>query len=176
MINTSTNSAQFEKYVTMAKEMGAKNAVAFTTPDIAFDPRVALKCIFGCPQYGKNHTCPFQRSPLSMEQYKEIFSHYEGGIIIGAADGKISQHISYEIERACFLDGHYFAISLSDCGLCKECSRVQGEECRIPAKARPSFHGIGIDVFKTVHKFGLPLAVAQTRDDEVNWYSAVFIS
>jgi len=166
----------FEKYVSLALEMGAKNAVAFITPDIAFDPRVALKCIFGCSDYGKNHTCPFQKSPLTMEQYKDMLSRYSGGIIIGCKDKKTSQHISFEIERACFLDGHYFAFSLSDCGLCKECSKVHNQDCRVPAKARPAFHAVGIDVFKTVHKFGLPLAVAQTYDDELNWYSAVFIS
>ena len=166
----------FEKYILMAKEMGAKNAVAFDISDIAFDPRVVLKCIFGCSSYGKTHTCPNQRSPLTMAQYEEVFSRYQGGIVIGCNDKKASQHISYEIERTCFLDGFYFAFSLSDCALCKECSRVNNEDCRIPAKARPAFHGVGIDVFKTVNKLGLPLAVAKTHDDEVNWYSAVFIS
>ena len=165
----------YEKYIAMAKEMGAKNAVAFAAPDIVFDPRVVLKCIFGCGDYGRNHTCPYQKSPLSMDEYKEIFSHYAGGIIIGCPDKKSSQHISFEIERQAFLDGYHFAFSLSDCGLCKECSRIKNEACRVPAKARPAFHSIGIDVFKTVHKFGLPLAVAQNHDAELNWYSAVFI-
>jgi len=165
----------FEKYVQQAKDMGAKNSVIFKIEDIVFDPRVALKCIFGCPSYGKNHTCPFQKSPLSMEQYKDIFQYFSGGIIIGCKDSRTSQTISYEIERQAFLDGYHFAFSLSDCGLCKPCSRVNGEECRVPLKARPSFHGVGIDVFKTVRKFGLPLEVAQTHDDETNWYSAVFV-
>lgn len=163
------------KYIDLALKMGANHAIKFGIDDIVFDPRVALKCIFGCGSYGKNHTCPFQKSPLSMNEYKEIFKHYSWGIIIGCKDAQAAQKISYEIERSCFLDGYYFAFSLSDCGLCKECSRKTGEDCRIPEKARPSFHGIGIDVFKTVHKFNLPLAVAKTHDDETNWYAAVFI-
>jgi len=166
---------EYEKYIGMAKEMGAKNAVAFKTSDIVFDPRVALKCIFGCSNYGKNHTCPYQKSHLSMEEYKEIFSHFEGGIIIGCADGKDSQNISYEVERAAFLDGFYFAFSLSDCVICGECNKRHGEDCRMPGKARPAFHGVGVDVFKTVNQLGLPLNVATTYEDEVNWYSAVFI-
>ena len=165
----------FEKYLTLAKELGAANAAKFNIEDIVFDPRVALKCIFGCPTFGKNHTCPYQKSPLSMEEYKKILSHYKWGIIINCKDKKISQHVSYEIERQAFLDGFYFAFSLSDCGLCKECSRVQNKECNVPAKARPAFHSVGIDVFKTVHKFELPLSVAQTLEDETNWYSAVFV-
>ena len=163
------------KYLNMALEMGAKNAVQFKIEDIVFDPRVALKCIFGCGDYGRNHTCPYQRSPLTMKEYEEIFSRYKWGIIIGCDNKPLSQKISYEIERTCFLDGYYFAFSLSDCGLCKACSKITGEECRLPAKARPAFHAIGVDVFKTVAKFDLPLYVAKDKNEEVNWYSAVFI-
>jgi len=165
----------WDKYITMALEMGAITATPFKISDIVFDPRTVLKCIFGCPDYGKFHTCPNQKTPLSMAQYEEIFSRYHSGVIIGNQDKKASQHISYEIERACFLDGYYFAFSLSDCTLCKECSRVHNEDCRVPAKSRPAFHGVGIDVFKTVNQLGLPLKVAKTREDEINWYSAVFI-
>lgn len=163
------------KYVDLALEMGAKNAVKFNIDDIVFDPRVALKCIFGCGDFGRNHTCPYQKSPLSMKEYKEIFMHYSWGIIIGCPDKPLSQEISFEIERACFLDGYHFAFSLSDCGLCKTCSKVTGEPCRVPGKARPAFHSIGIDVFKTVKKFDLPLYVAKDYESEINWYSAVFV-
>ena len=163
------------KYLDMAKEMGAKNAIKFKIEDIVFDPRVALKCIFGCSDFGRGHTCPYQRSPLTMKEYEEIFSRYSWGIIIGCNDKSLSQKISFEIERVCFLDGYYFAFSLSDCGLCKTCSKVNGEECRLPAKARPAFHSIGVDVFKTVGQLGLPLYVAKDKDAEVNWYSAVFV-
>jgi len=165
----------FEKYVGLAKEMGAKNVVKFDINDIAFDPRVILKCMFGCGDFGKEHTCPYQRSPLSMSEYEETFKKYTWGVIIGCTDKKTSQKISFEVERQAFLDGYYFAFSLSDCGLCSECTKAHGEDCRVPEKARPAFHAVGIDVFKTVHKFGLPLNVAQTLDSETNWYSAVFV-
>ena len=163
------------KYLDMALEMGAKNAVKFNIEDIVFDPRVALKCIFGCKDFGKNHTCPFQKSPLTMKEYQEILGRYSWGIIIGCADKPTSQKISFEMERACFLDGYYFAFSLSDCGLCKTCSKVNNEDCRVPDKARPAFHSVGIDVFKTVSNFNLPLYVAKDYDAETNWYSAVFV-
>jgi len=164
-----------EKYIQIAKEMGAASVVKFGIEDIVFDPRVVLKCIFGCSDYGRNHTCPYQKSPLTMDEYRKIFEHYSWGIIIGCKDKKISQRISYEIERLAFLDGYHFSFSLSDCGLCKECSKISGKCCNVPTKARPAFHAIGIDVFKTVHQLNLPLDVLQTKDDEVNWYSAVFV-
>ena len=67
-------------------------------------------------------------------------------------------------------------MSLSDCGLCKECAAASCQDCRNVKMARPAFHSIGIDVFKTVNQMGLPLRTLPTRDHEdQNWYSAVFI-
>ena len=162
-------------YVKEALNLGAVNVVRFSIEDIVFDSRVVLKCIFGCADYGKLHTCPYQKSPLSMNEYREIFKNYKWGIIIGCKDKKTSQEISYAIESMCFFDGYYFAFSLSDCGLCKECAKGVSQECRNPQKARPAFHSIGVDVFKTVRKFGLPIEVLKTESDEQHWYSAVFI-
>ena len=164
-----------DRYIAQALDMGAKNAVPFTPADLAFDTRVALKCIFGCGDYGRNHTCPFQRSPLSFAQYEETLRRYTWGIVIGCADKHISQKISYEIERRAFLDGYYFSFSLSDCGLCPACAKIDDEHCRVPQRARPAFHAVGIDVFKTVRGLGLPLYVMQSENDEANWYSAVFV-
>lgn len=155
--------------------MGAKNVVRFDISDIVFDSRVVLKCMFGCADFGRSHTCPYQRSPLSMDEYRQVFSRYSWGIIIGCADKPTSQQISYEIERLCYLDGHYFAFSLSDCGLCGQCAKAAEKECRFPKKARPAFHSVGIDVFKTVRQLGLPIDVLKGEDCPQNWYSAVFV-
>ena len=164
-----------KKYIDKALEMGAKNAVEFKISDIAFDPRVALKCIFGCGGYGMQHTCPYQKSPLTMDEYQRIFEKFSRGIIIGCDDKPTSQRISYELELDCFFDGYYFAFSLSDCGLCEACTRGDGKDCLFPERARPSFHGVGIDVFKTVRNLGLPLEVLRNKTDKENWYSAVFV-
>ena len=162
-------------YVKEALNLGAENVVRFSIKDIVFDSRVVLKCIFGCADYGKLHTCPYQKSPLSMNEYREIFRNYKWGIIIGCKDKNTSQEISYAIEKMCFLDGYYFVFSLSDCGICKECAKGVSKDCRNPQKARPAFHSIGVDIFKTVRNFGLPIEVLKTKDDEQHWYSAVFI-
>ena len=162
-------------YIQKALEMGAKNAVRFEIDDIVFDSRVILKCAFGCADYGKLHSCPYQRSPLSMEEYERIFKKYKWGIIIGCNDKHTSQKISYTIEKELYLKGYPLSFSLSDCGLCKECAKVQDIDCRFPKKARPAFHSVGIDVFATVHKFNLPLYPLKSDTDEENWYSAVFV-
>ena len=162
-------------YIEKALEMGAKHAVRFSLDDIVFDSRVILKCIFGCSDYGKIHTCPYQKSPLSMDEYKNIFQKYTWGIIIGCDDKYASQNISFEIERLAFLDGYYFAFSLSDCAKCEKCAKSDCKECRFPQQARPAFHSVGIDVFKTVKQLGLPIGVLKDKTDAQHWYSAVFI-
>jgi predicted metal-binding protein len=79
-------------------------------------------------------------------------------------------------ERKAFVEGYYFAFSLSDCGLCKECAGFTNGECRNVVKARPAFHSVGIDVFKTVRQLGLPInTLFDPAAEEQNWYAAVFV-
>lgn len=164
-----------EKYIKRALEMGADDAVGFKIEDIEFDPRTLLKCMFGCGDWGKGNTCPSRPASLSPWEYEKLFKKYSWGVIIHSKDKKISQNVSFAIESEAFTDGYYFAFSLSDCALCKECAGFKGLCCVNPRKARPAFHSVGIDVFKTVRKFGLPLNTLKSETDEQNWYSAVFI-
>lgn len=162
-------------FVDKALEKGADHAVIFQLEDIEFDSRTILKCMFGCDDWGKGHTCPSRPGSLMPWEYKEVLSRYRWGIIIHSTDKHISQEASFEIEREAFLKGYYFAFSLSDCGLCAECTGHKGKPCANPKKARPAFHSVGIDVFKTVRKFNLPITPLKTHDETQNWYSAVFI-
>ena len=158
-----------------AKSMNALDVVYFSIDDIEFDNRTYLKCLFGCAQWGLNHTCPSRPGSLKPWEYKQIFSEYAWGLIIHTNNVSLSQEISFELERQAFLAGYYFAFSLSDCALCRECAGAHGEFCRNPQKARPAFHSVGIDVFKTVRKFDLPIETLRDKKDPQNWYSAVFV-
>jgi len=162
-------------YIEKALKLGADHAVAFKIEDIVFDSRTILKCMFGCEDWGKGCTCPSRPNNLTLEQYKKVFENYKHGIIIHSKDKKKSQDISFEIEKEAFKDGYYFAFSLSDCSFCKECMGFKGQSCINPKKARPAFHSVGIDVFKTVRNFNLPIETLKNKEDEQNWYSAVFI-
>jgi len=167
---------EFQKYADRALALGAKDAVVFSIDQICFDSRTLLKCMYGCDDWGKNHTCPSRPGNPTMAEYKEMLSHYKGGIIIHANDKKLSQEVSFTIEGEAYRDGYYFAFSMSDCALCKTCAACDGESCRFMHKARPAFHSVGIDVFKTVRQFGLPIqTLADANTEEQNWYSAVFI-
>ncbi|MDR0973099.1 MAG: DUF2284 domain-containing protein [Prevotellaceae bacterium] len=162
-------------YLAKALELGADHAVAFETSQIVFDPRTLIKCMFGCDSWGYEHTCPSRPGALKPWEYQRIFERYSWGIIIHATEKRRSQQVSFAIESQAFTDGYYFAFSLSDCGLCAECSGYDKQPCRFPKKARPAFHSVGIDVFATVRQFGLPIETLSQREEPQNWYSAVFI-
>ncbi len=165
-----------QKYADRALELGATDAVVFDIKDIVFDPRTLLKCMYGCTDWGKNHTCPSRPGNPTMEQYKDMLSRYKGGVIIHTHDKALSQKISFRIEGEAYRDGYYFAFSMSDCALCKTCAAATCEDCRFMHMARPAFHSVGIDVFKTVRQLGLPIQTLTDADtEEQNWYSAVFI-
>lgn len=162
-------------FADLALKLGADHAVIFNIDDIEFDSRTILKCMFGCGDWGKGHTCPSRPGSLKPWEYEQVFRKYKWGIIIHSTSKKISQEVSFKIESEAFVKGYYFAFSLSDCALCQECMGFKSKECANPKKARPAFHSVGIDVFKTVRKFGLPLETLKDKDDVQNWYSAVFI-
>ncbi|MBN1980424.1 MAG: DUF2284 domain-containing protein [Chitinivibrionales bacterium] len=163
-------------YISLGMERGADHVVEFSMKDIVFDSRTILKCMYGCKDWGVGLTCPSRPGALKPWEYQQIFSNYRWGVIIHSHEKKMSQEVSFALEQAAFLQGCYFAFSLSDCALCKECAGLTNVPCRNPRKARPAFHSVGIDVFKTVHHFGLPLSVLHEGEEvKQNWYSAVFI-
>lgn len=173
--NTVPDRRAAEKYIKKALALGADHAVAFNTEDIEFDSRALLKCMFGCKDWGKGPTCPSRPGSLKPWEYEQIFKKYSWGIIIHSHDKKISQDVSFSLESEAFTDGYYLAFSLSDCACCSTCCGTKGLDCANPRKARPAFHSVGIDVFKTVRKFGLPIETLKDPSYEQNWYSAVFI-
>ena len=96
-------------------------------------------------------------------------------MIIHANDKKTTQNASLAVENEAYLDGNALSFSMSDCALCLECAGMVGQPCRQVMKARPAFHSVGIDVFKTAHNLGLPLKALRDKDEEQNWYAAVWL-
>ena len=128
-----------------------------------------------CGKYNKSWACP--PGCGSLEENRAKTAQYKWGIIVHAASKPVSQKISLKLESKAFHDGYYMAFSMSDCGLCKVCAGMEGcSECRHPDKARPAFHSVGIDVFKTAHDLGMEIVTLADRDEQPqNWYSAVWV-
>jgi predicted metal-binding protein len=169
------NQQYAEQLVAEALAQGAVSAVAFHIGDIVFDRRTLLKCMFGCSDWGKGPTCPSRPGNVSLDEYEKMLKLYRWGVIIHAHDKKTTQSISLKLESKAFVDGYYFAFSMSDCALCKECAGLSGKPCVNVKQARPAFHSVGIDVFATARKFHLPINTLADETQEQNWYSAVFV-
>ena len=166
---------KYDKYIALALQRGAADAVEFDINQIVFDSRTLLKCMFGCSDWGYGHTCPSRPGSLKPWEYETILRRYLGGVIIHAHDKRVSQDASFAVEQAAFGDGYYFAFSMADCAVCGECSGKTGAPCRNVRMARPAFHSVGIDVFATAKALGLPIYTLTDKDQEQNWYSACFI-
>ena len=106
----------------------------------------------------------------------KLLKKYKSVLIIHSPDKKIAQKASLAIENEAYLDGDVMSFSMSDCALCIDCAGKNGDSCRNVMKARPSFHSVGIDVFATVKKLGLPLYPLRNENDEQNWYAAVWLN
>ena len=167
---------RLERYLRLATDMNADDAVAIDVDDIAFDGRTLLKCMFGCSSWGKGPTCPSRPQFPKPWELEPLLRKYDKVIIIHSSDKHIAQEVSFMLEREAFLDGDALAFSMSDCALCEVCAGGTGGECRNVSKARPSFHSVGIDIFTTVKRLGLPLETLRNLDDRQNWYSAVWLN
>ena len=165
-----------EKYIKRALSLGADHALIVTPDDIVFDGRTLLKCMFGCSDWGKGCTCPSRPLFLKPWEFEPLLRKYSAVLIIHSRSKQIAQKAAYAVEREAFLDGDALAFSMSDCALCTDCAGKSGEACRNVKEARPAFHSVGIDVFSTVKKLGLPLKTLKEQDEEQNWYSAVWLN
>jgi predicted metal-binding protein len=165
-----------EKYISLAKRAGILNVVAVTPDDIAFDSRTLLKCMFGCGDWGKGCTCPSRAGALKPWEMEPMLRKYKTVLIIHSSDKRTAQMASYDVEKEAYFDGDVLAFSMSDCAICAECAGRDDLPCRDVSRARPAFHSVGIDVFATVNKLGLPLKALRDVDEQQNWYSAVWLN
>jgi len=165
-----------EKYIELAKSFGPNHVVRITPDDVVFDDRTLLKCMFGCGDWGKGCTCPSRAGALSPLEYERMLRKYKSVLVIHSTDKKIAQKASFEVEKEAYFDGDVMAFSMSDCALCAQCAGLSDKDCRHVKMARPAFHSVGIDVFATVQKLGLPLKALRDESEEQNWYAAVWLN
>jgi predicted metal-binding protein len=170
------NNDAIKKYISTARRLGAENVVAVRPRDIVFDGRTILKCMYGCNDWGKGCTCPSREGFPPLKELRKLLKKYKTVLIIHSHDKKVAQNASLTVENEAYLDGDALVFSMSDCALCDECAGRSDQPCRNVMKARPSFHSVGIDVFSTVKKLGLPLHPLRDKNEEQNWYAAVWLN
>lgn len=133
--------------------------------DLIFDNKVVEQCK-NCKRYGKKATCPPYID--NSDYYQKILFIYKNGVIYYKKfiiDNpknwvRLGKESSIEItnfllkKRTALINkGHYFAIAFGagSCKLCEECSFP----CRFPDKSLIPLEGTGLDIIKTMKKFGV---------------------
>jgi predicted metal-binding protein len=164
-----------QKYLDMAKELGAVNARLIGPDELHFDRRVILKCRWGCDFDGKADTIKCGSRGLSYDECKKAVRAYQSILLLHNHDAGSLSRMILAIERQAFLDGLYLAFGLRTCHACKKCSAKSEKGCAFPHKVRPCDQAFGIDVYKTARGQGLPCAPLQNKDDVQNRYGFVLL-
>ena len=163
-----------EKYIKLAKDLGMVGAKMISPGDLCFDVRAILKCRWGCDDFFRM-TIKCSTRGTSLQERIEIIRAYKKILLVHSHDAHELSKAVLEIERAAFLEGHYFASALKYCKLCKNCAVDRGKPCPTPEKVRPCEQTFGIDMYKTVRNQGLPCDVLHNKTDVQNRYGFVLI-
>ena len=170
---------ELQKYLTFAETNNMDHAIAISTAQVYTAPWVRMKCLFGCPGYGRSLCCP-PKTPTPADTEKLLQSYSEAILLHrhwnkGYSIVEEFNAFVVELERTLFLDGFYKAFGMGS-GPCKQCSECDPSGlCRNPSLARPAMEACGIDVFKTAREQGLPIHVVRDRSDERDVYGLILV-
>ncbi len=146
-------------FVGEAKKRGAIGAKIIRARTIALGNWTRLKCQFGCPHFGRLHTCP-TFTPTTQEM-SDILMDYDKALVVEANDSsKVHELVlGLEIHYKALGFSKAFALEARPCELCEVCTVET--HCEYPEQARPTMQGCGIDVSKTLTNIGWKMASAQ---------------
>ncbi|MBN1592824.1 MAG: DUF2284 domain-containing protein [Candidatus Coatesbacteria bacterium] len=163
-------------YAERALQLGALDALIISIDSVVFDHRTILKCMYGCDGWNNSWVCPSAPKALMPWEAEPVLKRYSWALIVHSDNQKGSQDISFAIESQAYVDGYYFAFSMSDCIICETCAYQKGKPCVAPERARPAMQGMGIDVFATAHGLNLPIKTLRdpAGSEKQNWYSLIF--
>lgn len=152
-----------------ALKLGCEEVRIIPADQVIVENRVRLKCMVGCPTYGKNLRCP-PNTP-NVEEFRRMLSEYSYAMLLKIKRPEIPpddmyQYLSFyndkinillELEKVAFKEGYNFTTSFfaGSCKLCEECN-VDGD-CINPNKARYSMESMGINAHKTADNAGMEL-------------------
>lgn len=141
---------------------------------------VRVKCMFGCPNYGRKAACP-PNTP-AVEECERFFKEYRKAVVFhiqaqfDIPDNRFGWYkkmtvLLSKLEKQVFLSGFEkaFFLLFGGCPLCREC-REDRTACRQPERARPSPEAFAVDVYATVKKLGYPIAVKTEQTQAMDRY------
>ena len=176
--------SDLEKYCEKALQAGATHAKIIHPNMVVTAPWVRFKCLFGCATKGRSYSCP-PHTPTS-EETQAVLNSYGRAILFHVVapsskerNANMRSYLDYlvTLEGEIFKDGYYkaFVMLAGVCAFCKDCGKMEGVSCRLPAKARPSMEACGIDVFQTARNNGLPLTPLKDKSETRNIYCLLLV-
>ncbi|MFW9962355.1 MAG: DUF2284 domain-containing protein [Candidatus Sifarchaeia archaeon] len=153
--------------------------------DIVVANWVRMKCVYGCPTYGKCASCP-PNTP-SVAECRTLFDEYSDIAVFHFAVAvekpeerkevmtKITRKL-LEMEKEIFLSGcvKAFLLPPENCSLCEECVSSRAE-CKQPKLSRPPPEALAVDVFSSVRGVGYPIDVLTKYEDTMNRYAFLLV-
>jgi len=174
-----------QKIEQIIRDKGFKDFKWIYPGSIIISQWVRMKCMFGCPSYNENGTCP-PNTP-SVEECRKFMNEYEHGLILhfskllkDPADRKEYCHkinkTLLKIEREIFLAVYrkVFVLFIDECRMCPDCSGKR-DDCRNKKDSRPNPESLAIDIFKTVNKYDFPINVLKDYNELMNRYSILLV-
>ncbi|MBU0518713.1 DUF2284 domain-containing protein [bacterium] len=174
-----------ERLEKLFHEHGDLNYKWINPEDVVVSQWVRFKCMFGCEVYGTKGSCP--PNVPSITECREFFKEYEHAVVFHFQqqfDNPDERHNwskklnlkLIDVEREVFLAGYQkaFLLFMDECAICQECTAVR-EECEHKKLSRPCPESLGVDVFTTVRKLGLPIEVLTEKTQVMNRYSFLLI-
>ncbi len=153
--------------------------------DIIVSQWVRMKCMFGCPGYGRNASCP--PNVPSVSECRQFFDEYGTAVIFHfqkefeepedrhAWSTEVNQAL-LKLEQEVFLTGYQKALLLfmAPCSMCAECTGAR-RECNSPKLARPTPESMAVDVYATARQYGYPIEVLRDYAAQMNRYAFLMI-
>ncbi len=146
---------------------------------------VRMKCLYGCPDYGKAACCP-PNTP-SVAECERFFGEYKRAAVFHfekAVDKPEDRHDwsrgingrLLELEKEVFLSGFVkaFLMPMDSCGVCAACAGTKAG-CKDPKRARPSPDAMAVDVYATVLRAGYPIEVLADCKKTMNRYAFLLV-
>jgi predicted metal-binding protein len=174
-----------DKLETLFKSRGYSDYRWIPSSEIVVAHWVRMKCLFGCPAYGRNASCP--PNALSVAECQRFFDeysiaalfHFEKAVAQPEDRHPWSRRVNaglLKLEREVFLAGYRKALLLNmdSCQICDECTSDRGD-CQHPKSARPTPEAMAIDVFSTVRKVGYPIEVLSDYSQAMNRYAFMMV-
>jgi predicted metal-binding protein len=144
-----------------------------------------MKCTFGCPDFGRNASCPPNTPPVS--ECERFLREYEEAVVfhfLKKVDKPEDRHAwtkkvnlsLLDLEREVFLSGHRkaFLLVMDSCSLCEQCAGDR-KACKQPRLSRPTPEAMAIDVFATVRQIGYPIEVLRNYSETMNRYAILLV-